>query len=305
MASPMLSKCAAAYASVPFYPALLGHCIFMVGLFKGRYERNWLKAFWVSFIGSFGGGTMVSLLHGERIAWLENNNILLMYAAVWYALNYAPVVSLFSKMLAGLLPVRMAAKAASTMIRVKLLCMQVNLAVAGYPGQWYTPLFFGTVAATGGKFIADAVAALSGERVASSFSLPDWPVRSGFFGSLIYTFLAHWSRLLAPELAEAAVMSLFLAHAVSSDLLGGELDWTAPLEWIFHLVTRIPASKTDSILAEAGAPREGGGQTPSGKASPAPSATPSRLQAPSSSSPASSSKKSGGGLRKRQLPARK
>ena len=46
----------------------------MVGLFKGRYERNWLKAFWVSFIGSFGGGTMVSLLHGERIAWLENNN---------------------------------------------------------------------------------------------------------------------------------------------------------------------------------------------------------------------------------------
>ena len=39
MASPMLSKCAAAYASVPFYPALLGHCIFMVGLFKGRYER--------------------------------------------------------------------------------------------------------------------------------------------------------------------------------------------------------------------------------------------------------------------------
>ena len=108
--------------------------------------------------------------------------------------------------------------------------IQVNLAVAGYPGQWYTPLFFGTVAATGGKFIADAVAALSGERVASSFSLPDWPVRSGFFGSLIYTFLAHWSRLLAPELAEAQTTAAA----------------TAPRE-VGRVVARAPRPRLDTV----------------------------------------------------------
>ena len=279
-ATPQLRAAADAFAAVPFYWALLGHCIAMNLLFKGKYRDNWLKSFWVAFIGAFGGGTMMNLLSYQPVSWLADNNMVYMFFAVWYAINYLPSFGLVPA-LANFVPVRIASKAASTLLRAQLLITMVDAGVKAHPGQWYTPLFYGTVAATGGKFIADAVAAISGESTLSSFYMPEWAVRSGFIGSVVYVLLAYsplgdYEPLLEAELAAAAVTTLFLAHTVASDLLDDPLDWTAPFEWIFHLVTRVPPSKSDAIFDEAVAEA-----TPS--AGPAPSATPSRIEAPSTS----------------------
>lgn len=69
---------------------------------------------------------------------------------------------------------------------------------------------------------------------------PGFPLRTGFFGSLIYWVAVYFLEILRPAEGAALVTTIFILHALASDLVGRPLDYTYPLARIGHAVTNVP-----------------------------------------------------------------
>jgi hypothetical protein len=63
----------------------------------------------------------------------------------------------------------------------------------------------------------------------SEISAPGFPLRTGFLGSLIYWGAVYLLGVLKPSEGAALVTTIFIAHAIASDLSGRPLDFTWPL----------------------------------------------------------------------------
>lgn len=63
----------------------------------------------------------------------------------------------------------------------------------------------------------------------SEISAPGFPLRTGFLGSLIYWGSVYFLGVLKPAEGAALVTTIFIMHAIASDLSGRPLDFTWPV----------------------------------------------------------------------------
>lgn len=75
---------------------------------------------------------------------------------------------------------------------------------------------------------------------ASEVTEPGFPLRTGFFGSLLYWLTVYFFGVLKPLEGAALVTTIFILHGVAADLTGQPIDFTYRLALMLHRVTGVP-----------------------------------------------------------------
>ena len=79
-------------ANVPFAALLLGHCLAVAGLTKGRYPGQ-LLSYVQGFLMAFGGSVASHLFLGNPTAnvLFQSNQAVLVWTASWWVVNHNPL----------------------------------------------------------------------------------------------------------------------------------------------------------------------------------------------------------------------
>lgn len=240
--STLLQDLAVLYNSVPFLWKLIGHCLIVASWFRSHRDK-FLLNYWTGFLGAFGGGILSALVLQQPqragVALFEDNIVGIVWTLCWWGIMYSPgdvVNSVHS-----LLPVRMLTKVCMNMLRAGIIAQRIDLTQQLFPGVAAAALFVGTIAAGGGKLLVDLIQQLTGDlKGPSDVTQPGFPLRSAFFGSLLYWVSVYFLGALKPAEGAALVTSVFVAHALASDLSGRPLDFTLPLARAAHAATNVP-----------------------------------------------------------------
>jgi hypothetical protein len=242
MAVTLLQDLAALYTSIPFQWKLVAHCLVVSSWFQMN-KNKFLLSYWTGFLGAFGGGILSALVlqapQRAGVALFEDNSIGITWTLCWWGMNYSPgdVVNRVH----SLLPVRMVTKICMNMLRAGIIAQRVDISEEMFPGVVAAALFIGTVAASGGKLLVDLIQHFTGElKGASEVTEPGFPLRTGFFGSLLYWLTVHFFGVLKPLEGMALVTTIFIAHGIAADLTGRPVDFTYPLAWVLHGATGVP-----------------------------------------------------------------
>lgn len=138
------------YDSIPFELGLAGHCFFIASLFTQVHRDSWLRNLIVSFLGGFGGGSLVNILTGRPPAVFTLDILFLTYAVCWWLYMYCtPIRSVYA-----LLPVKTSCRALSNWMRAVVICNAVDYSVKTYaPAIVTAPVILGTIGGCGGKLM--------------------------------------------------------------------------------------------------------------------------------------------------------
>lgn len=237
-----LQDLGAVFASIPFQWKLAGLCLSIASWFPANKDK-FLLNYWTGCLGAFGGGTLSALMlqgvPGASLALFDSNIVGAIWTASWWLMNYSP--NNIGWRVHNLLPVRMVTKMGMNMLRAGVIAQRIDVSESQYPGVIAAALFIGTISATGGKLLVDLIQQLTGKLKGNSeIAEPGFPIRSGFFGSLLYWTSVYGMGWLKPSEGAALVIAILVAHGVLSDLSGRPLDFTYPIAKAAHTLTLIP-----------------------------------------------------------------
>lgn len=130
--------------------------VFMIARNVARVPQvNWLQRLVLTFMASFGGGTLVPLLLGKPPVWLLNDLLIPVTLLCFVLANYTPVGRLVDSTTALRLPLNLLAN----VFRGNGCCNTTAMASRALPSsKWYPtplfgPVFLGTLGSTGGNFL--------------------------------------------------------------------------------------------------------------------------------------------------------
>lgn len=97
-------------STIPFRVLLLGHCLAIAGMTRGRYPGSQLLSFVQGFLMAFGGGIASSLFLGNPTAnvLFQNNDAVILWTVSWWVVNHNPL-DIVAKLM-DLAPVGIAAR---------------------------------------------------------------------------------------------------------------------------------------------------------------------------------------------------
>eukprot|EP00271_Cylindrocystis_brebissonii_P016415 TRINITY_DN39940_c0_g1_i1.p1 TRINITY_DN39940_c0_g1~~TRINITY_DN39940_c0_g1_i1.p1 ORF type:complete len:299 (-),score=29.53 TRINITY_DN39940_c0_g1_i1:201-1097(-) len=240
-----LHKAHEVLAGLPEFWLLFGHCLFVASLFhRPPFRHYWLVSYWVSFAAGFGGGTLASILLQRPPVWLRKDEIMIVYTICWWLVMYCPADIGFT--LYEILPVKIICKSSSNILRARVICGTVDIAIARFGAASITaPLFLGTLSGCGGRLICDVAALAMKVPTPAEIARPSWSIKSAFTVAFFYVVSVHWLAMVPREFVESALITFLLAQGVASDLVGAPVDMTAPFFHVFHSITRIPVPPAD------------------------------------------------------------
>ncbi|GAQ88937.1 hypothetical protein KFL_004710060 [Klebsormidium nitens] len=234
-----IRKVGRSYSMVPLPYMLAMHSLFVSSFFRGAFNQYWLIGYWMAFCAGFGGGTLSSLFLAELPVWLQYDFILVIFSVCWYLMIYCPGDLVFK--LYNNLPARAACRVASSVLKAHTIAAGVTHAVkVCAPGVVVSPLLLGTLGGCGGVYLTDIVLYNMGLRKPMEFSYPTWNTWSSFVIAFLYLSTVHWLPILPQDVAEALGITFLVAQALASEFTGLPLDCTAPIDYVFHVVTGIP-----------------------------------------------------------------
>mmetsp|Transcript_29387 Transcript_29387/g.56420 ORF Transcript_29387/g.56420 Transcript_29387/m.56420 type:complete len:267 (-) Transcript_29387:236-1036(-) len=227
------------YAKVPKHIVIFGHALAMAALTRGRYEAFFLLDYWVSYMSSFGGNELASMIMNEPGPMVSNNLIGVCWTVAWYLMHYCPWDLAFRAY--SFTPIRLSCRCLSALGRAMIICSKTASAHRTHPSVVVGPIFVGTLAGSGGRLLMDSSAKMFGieTRPPAEIKRPSWIIRSAFLVALFFYVSVCCVQALTAAEARAVAVSVLVMHCIASELLG-PVDLTAPLNEMFHKVSCIP-----------------------------------------------------------------
>mmetsp|Transcript_14438 Transcript_14438/g.25198 ORF Transcript_14438/g.25198 Transcript_14438/m.25198 type:complete len:356 (+) Transcript_14438:76-1143(+) len=225
---------------------ILGGFSAYCSLLAPEFRQHFLIHYWLTFLAGFAGGPLSALLmmtpDKAPITLVTSNVSIGIWTLVWWLMNYSPLAPLLTR-IHSIKPVKMMTKGCVAYCRAQMIIGRINLAASMYPGVVLGPILIATVSASAGKFTFDAIRHVYGlPQGPAEITVPSYSFRSAFLGSSLYFFLAVFpvTQVLGVDQAALALITLFVAHSLLSDLAGRPLDWSAALLWTILRVAGIP-----------------------------------------------------------------
>jgi len=220
---------------------LLAHCLLMVVVVDKYTEgkHGFLKSIVLGFVMSFGGAIINAILTAtpSPVSTEGANSLVPTFLLCWWLVNCTP----FKKILqikVVFAPIAVVANFA----RIRSISMTVDSVAKEVPNGWVAAIILGGIGGCGGLLFQDADKKFrTGFNAKSTFSSPEWPIKSAFLISTVYYVLSDPHKIInsyidLPHLQNAdlrfALGAFLSAISIMEIVLGRSIN-------LFHYFERV------------------------------------------------------------------
>jgi len=169
---------------------LVAHCLVMV-VVVDKYtqgKHGFLKSIVLGFVMSFGGAIINAILTAtpSPVSTEGANSLVPIFLLCWWLVNCTPVKKIL-QIKVVLAPIAVVA----TFARIRAISMTVDSVAKQVPDGWVAAILLGGIGGCGGLLFLDADRKFrTGFNAKSTFSSPEWPIKSAFLTSTAYYVLS-------------------------------------------------------------------------------------------------------------------
>ncbi|KAJ8900743.1 hypothetical protein NDN08_000044 [Rhodosorus marinus] len=206
---------------------LVAHCLLMVVVVDKYTEgkHGFLKSIVLGFVMSFGGAIINAILTAtpSPVSTEGANSLVPIFLLCWWLVNCTPVKKIL-QIRVVFAPIAVVA----TFARIRAISMTVDSVAKQVPNGWVAAIILGGIGGCGGLLFLDADKKFrTGFNAKSTFSSPEWPIKSAFLISTAYYVLSDPHKIIQSYVD--------LPHLQNADLkfaLGAFLSAIAILELV-------------------------------------------------------------------------
>mmetsp|Transcript_38011 Transcript_38011/g.151026 ORF Transcript_38011/g.151026 Transcript_38011/m.151026 type:complete len:242 (-) Transcript_38011:62-787(-) len=151
-------------------------------------KHGFLKSIVLGFVMSFGGAIINAILTAtpSPVSTEGANSLVPIFLLCWWLVNCTPVKKIL-QIKVVLAPIAVVA----TFARIRAISMTVDSVAKQVPDGWVAAILLGGIGGCGGLLFLDADRKFrTGFNAKSTFSSPEWPIKSAFLTSTAYYVLS-------------------------------------------------------------------------------------------------------------------